>query len=331
MIVAKQSFRATFVLVAASTVLTNPVWSADWPMWRADAQRSASTSEELPESLHQQWSRREGQLKPAWPEDTRLQFDACYQPIVMGQTMFVSSSRNDSVTAVNTNNGEVRWRFFADGPVRFAPVAWQGKVYFGADDGCLYCVDAAQGALVWKFNAAPAARNIIGNERLISVWPVRGGPVLADGKIYFTVGVWPFEGTLLYSLDADTGAVVAVDKSGGSESPAPNHMATMLKDQSPQGYLAANGDNLFIPCGRANVFGVNRLTNQRVGVKYDSKGLTDYHVIAANKWLFHGDKVVDVATQKTLAINAHRPVVDGANIYFASKGQVVAYISSHYV
>ena len=59
----------------------------------------------------------------------------------------------------------------------------------------------------------------------------------------------------------------------------------------------------------------------------DAELFADYRQLLAE-----GDiEVVDVATQKTLAINAHRPVVDGANIYFASKGQVVAYISSHYV
>jgi len=53
--------------------------------------------------------------------------------------------------------------------------------------------------------------------------------------------------------------------------------------------------------------------------------LTDYHASAVGKWLFHGDKVVDNESKKTLSINAHRPVIDNNRIYFASKGQAIAY------
>ena len=59
----------------------------------------------------------------------------------------------DSVTALDSETGEERWTFFADGPVRFAPLAWEGKVYFVSDDGCLYCLSADEGRLLWKFCA----------------------------------------------------------------------------------------------------------------------------------------------------------------------------------
>ena len=98
------------------------------------------------------------------------------------------------------------WQFFADGPVRLAPAAWRGKVYFGADDGYFYCLDADSGKLLWKLLAAPSDRRAIGSERLISVWPVRGGPVIVEHQLYFTAGVWPFEDTLLYSVDLAGGS-----------------------------------------------------------------------------------------------------------------------------
>ena len=62
-----------------------------------------------------------------------------------------------------------------------------------------------RGTLRWRFRAVPSARKILGNERLISVWAVRGGPVLVDGILYFAAGVWPFEGIFIYALDAETG------------------------------------------------------------------------------------------------------------------------------
>ena len=97
--------------------------------------------------------------------------------------MFIASSRNDSVTALDLESGRRKWRRFADGPVRFAPVAWRDRVYFGSDDGHLHCLDAERGDLIWKFRAVPSRRKLLGNRRLISVWPIRGGPVLSDGTV----------------------------------------------------------------------------------------------------------------------------------------------------
>jgi glucose dehydrogenase len=92
-------------------------------MWRCNAGRGAATGEQLPAELHLEWSWKLPPLQPAWSEDPRLQFDASYEPIVAAKTMFLASSRNDSVTALDTETGAGRWRFFADSPVRFAPVA----------------------------------------------------------------------------------------------------------------------------------------------------------------------------------------------------------------
>ena len=128
--------------------------AADWPQWRHDAARSGVTPEELPAELHLRWVREFPMPRLAWPGQAELLFDRSYEPVVAGKTMFVPCNVNDSVTALDTETGEVRWRFFAEGPVRFAPVAGQGKVYFASDDGCLYCLDAANGNLNWRFRGA---------------------------------------------------------------------------------------------------------------------------------------------------------------------------------
>ena len=138
--------RSVAVVVTLSTALgLGRAVRADWPMWRGDANRSASTDEQLPAKLSLTWSRQLPALKPAWPEDSRLQFDAHYEPVVMGSTLFVSSSRSDSLTAIDTSTGAERWKFYAEGPVRLAPIATQGKVYFGSDDGFAYCLSVEDG------------------------------------------------------------------------------------------------------------------------------------------------------------------------------------------
>ena len=112
-------------------VLLRPAYAADWPMWRHDPQRSAATAEELPEQLHLQWSRQLQAPKPAWPNEARLHFDSSYEPIVLGSRMFVGSMVDGSLTAFDCASGEELWRFYSDGPVRLAPVAFGKRVFFG--------------------------------------------------------------------------------------------------------------------------------------------------------------------------------------------------------
>lgn len=303
--------RLLMALVGCLSLLgrDNLLRADDWPMWRCNTGRTAATAERLPTELHLQWSWQFPPLQPAWPEDPRLQFDASYEPIVVGKMMFLASSRNDSVTAIDTETGARRWRFFADGPIRFAPLAHKGRVYFGADDGCFYCLDAASGGLLWKRRAAPTVRHALGNGRLTSVWPVRGGPVLIDDQVHFTAGVWPFEGVVLHTVDAENGEVV---------------QTRTLDGEAPQGYLVGSGNNLFFPCGRDNVYGLNRKTRTPVRVSYQAKGLTDYHVMASGSWLFHGGKVVNVKENRTLPANIHRPVVSDGQVFYAQNGEVLA-------
>lgn len=284
----------------------------DWPTWRFDGGRSASTPEQLPAQLHLQWSNQQPSPRLAWPEDERLYFDASLEPVVAGKTLFVASSRNDSVTALNTENGELRWRFFADAPIRFAPVVVQGRVYFGADDGFFYCLQAADGRVAWKFRTAPSDRRVIGNERFTSAWPIRGGPVVAGGELYFTAGVWPFEGTQLFAIAAD----------GKEPQPRP----VMLPDKiTPQGYLAAGGGHVFIPSGRDTAAGFEIGSGKFVSLNYQSRGKTDYHVTAEQDYLLHGDRIYDVRAKKLLPNAVHRPISTRAAIVGTWQGNVVAY------
>src|SRR5207253_3190868 len=201
-------------LLTALAVSTSPAGlrAADWPMGRYDAQRSASSPQELPAQLRLHWVREYPPQVPAWPDQEKMPFDLAFEPVVLGQTLYFNSSRHDCIRALDVATGGEKWCFFADVPIRVAPVAWDGRVYFSADDGYLYCVDAADGKLHWKFRGGPSDRKILGNERLISTWPARGAPVIVPGApssgiiatnsaganptatVYFAASIWPFMG-----------------------------------------------------------------------------------------------------------------------------------------
>ncbi len=224
----------------------------DWPMWRYNAGRSAASLEELPAQMHLQWVRELAPPKPAWPKSQyRLQFDASYEPVVAGKTIFVGSMVCDRLTAYDTETGIEKWRFYTDGPVRFAPVVYKDKLYFASDDGYLYCLNAKNGSLIRKILGGPARNKVIGNDRLISMWPMRGGPVLYEGKIYFAASIWPFMGTFIHAIDAETGEAIWTNSGSGSTYILQPHSSPAFAGVAPQGYLVASEDKLLVSGGRS--------------------------------------------------------------------------------
>jgi outer membrane protein assembly factor BamB len=185
--------------------------ASDWPMWRSDAGRTAASPEELPGELDLLWERVYSPREPVWDDPLNwdlMRFDRIFEPVLMNGLLFIGFNDSDKMVALDANTGEEKWAFYADGPVRLPAAAWDSKVYFTSDDGCLYCLNASDGSLVWKFRGGPSDQKVLGNRRLTSTWPARGGPVVKDGVVYFAASIWPFMGTFIYALDADSGNVV---------------------------------------------------------------------------------------------------------------------------
>jgi outer membrane protein assembly factor BamB len=225
----------------------------DWPMAGNDAQRSGYTAEALPANLKLQWTHHSPHAPmPAWPVSARLAFDRVFVPIVAEGLVFFGSSADGKVTALDAATGRERWSFFTGGPVRFAPVAWKGRLFVASDDGHLYALGSRDGRLLWKKRGGPSDRLILGNDRVISHWPARGGPVVADGVLYFGAGLWPSDGIFLYALDAETGQVRwCNDQSGSIYMPQPHGGANAESGVAAQGLLVVAGDELLVPTGRA--------------------------------------------------------------------------------
>ncbi|MCC2112749.1 MAG: PQQ-like beta-propeller repeat protein, partial [Hyphomicrobiales bacterium] len=194
--------------------------AGDWPMWRHDAGHTASTDDPLPENLHLEWERRFSPREPVWDDPLNhdlMTYDRIFEPVVLGKRLFIGFNDSDKVMALDLETGAEAWTFYTDGPVRLPAAAADGRVCFTSDDGTLYCVKAETGELIWSFRGAPSARKALGNRRIVSAWPARGGPVLRDGRVYFAASIWPFMGTFLYALDAATGEVVWVNDATGAD------------------------------------------------------------------------------------------------------------------
>lgn len=129
-------------------------------------------------------------------------------PAVAGALVYFGSF-DGKFYALDAGSGAVRWTFETEGERRFAhrnlhglepsgetmpdpwdfylssPAVFNGAVYFGSGDGHIYALDAATGALRWKFRT--------GNV-------VHASPAIADGTVY--LGSWD---SYLYALDAASG------------------------------------------------------------------------------------------------------------------------------
>ncbi|MHC4329384.1 MAG: outer membrane protein assembly factor BamB family protein [Planctomycetota bacterium] len=168
----------------------------DWPMYRRDGLRSGSTKMNVPAELAERWQ-------------VRL---ACQgsQPVIVGGRLWVAEKDAHRIRCLNTANGQDLWSFTAGGRIDSAPTVHEGMVLFGCRDGSVYCLRASDGALVWRFGAAPDNRRVVSYGQLESLWPVQGSVLVQDGVVYFAAGRSSFldGGIMVYGLDATTGRVL---------------------------------------------------------------------------------------------------------------------------
>lgn len=220
----------------------------DWPTHRGDSRRSGVSVESIETPLVERWRHKATHVpQPAWPEMSAKQdvfrqvklgptvvFDRAFHVTVQGQSLYFGSSADDHVYCLDTSTGGIRWSFCTEGPVRLAPTIAKERVYVGSDDGCVYCLAANDGHLVWKRRIGPADRRLPGNGRMISLWPVRCGVVVEDDVVYVCAGLFPSQGTYLCAMRADDG----------------KELWKQQVDISAQGYLVASSSRLFVPTGR---------------------------------------------------------------------------------
>ncbi len=241
-------------LLVVLGLISLTVSGADWPQWRCDAEHSAYTPSSLPSDLTVQWVREFSARQQAWPSPLNqylMQYDRQFEPVVMDDVMVLAFNDADKVVGIDVQSGKTLWTFFTGGPVRLAPALWEGKAYVSCDDGFLYCIRVRDGSEVWKFDAAPDRRHALGNRRVISMWPVRGGAVVEAGRVYFSSGIWPFMGVFLYCVDAETGDVVWVNDYDGLTYRKQPHNSPAFAGIAPQGVFSVTKDFVLAPGGRS--------------------------------------------------------------------------------
>ena len=227
-------------IVGLCVLGVSQVEAKDWPMWRYDSGHTSSSDHSLPEQLQLQWSRQYTPRDQAWDDplnEDLMQYDRIFEPVVKDGRMFIGFNDADKVVAIDVDSGRELWTYNTDGPVRFPGAVWRDVVFFSCDDGYLYCLDAEDGKLRWRFRGGPSERKVIGNNRIISAWPARGAPVVDDDYVYFAASIWPFMGTFIYALDAESGDVVWINDGTSAQYIKQPHSAPSFAGVAPQGVL----------------------------------------------------------------------------------------------
>lgn len=244
--------------------MTFPLMAGDWPQYRYDGARSGYTPETIGVKLSLQWVY-QPRHKPhrAWVGRkyalSRMHFDWVNTAVAAGGMVYFGSSADHKVYALSTATGEEKWSFFTEGPVRLAPAVWKDRLVFGSDDGFFYCLNRQTGKLIWKLRVGPRNERLIGNQRMISRWAIRGGVAVRDGIAYFGAGNWPEEDVFICAVDIATGKYVwRNDNTGALEIDQPHMVCFSRGGVIAQGYVAVTDKDLFVGTGRSTPAAFNR-------------------------------------------------------------------------
>ncbi len=181
---------------AWGTVSSEGAADLEWPMYRADSQRSGATSASVSDDLTPKWEIQLG--------------GNLTQPVVAQDTVYVADKDRQVLYALDAATGKQRWHYPAGGRIDSAPTILGDMVLFGCADGYLYNLRAEDGSLVWRFRGAPEDRLIVVDERLESAWPCHGSVLPHNGLVYFTVGRSSYldGGLSIYALNPETAEIV---------------------------------------------------------------------------------------------------------------------------
>jgi outer membrane protein assembly factor BamB len=260
---------ASFWIGAASFNLVSMACHAkDWPTYRNGNERHGSVpltlnpavkpswTYQAPVAPKMSWGSAEGRMIENQLIGNRNKYDDALQPVVVGDRVYFGSSVDHHLHCLNLRTGEKQWTFAAGGPIRLAPSIDKNKVYFGADDGFVYCLSASDGSLVWKVFGSSSENNwLLARGEMISRWPIRTGVLIDEGRAYFGAGIFPNEEIYVQCVDAETGKSIWKQDHVSELDAGRNSL-------SPQGYLLASKEVLFVPSGGSLPAAFNKSTGE---------------------------------------------------------------------
>ncbi|KAA3611508.1 MAG: hypothetical protein DWQ01_05300 [Planctomycetota bacterium] len=298
-----------------------------WPTYQHDLCRSGVTPNPLPENLELSWVHHPSAApSPSWPAPAdrsfwqrletvkpRVVYDRTFHPVCDRHRVYYGSSSDDQIHALSLDTGQRVWSFATGGPIRFAPHLIQGRLYAVSDDGFLYCLQAEHGTLINRWRLAPEPDMVIGHGRLISAWPPRTGVAVQEERVLATIGLFPSQGTYAMALNSKQGRI---------------GWQKRLDDLSPQGYLLASKQILYVPTGRTQPFALAVEDGEFLG-RFGSPGGS--YALLEESFLATGpgntgqlELSSPISRERLASFPANRMVARGNDAYFQSDRTLTA-------
>ena len=316
--------------------------ASDWPTYMKDRGRVGFTTDGLPEQLTNVWTYQSAEPPHlSWPGpggkvieglklEHRVRYDDVFHVAISGGQVYFGSSVDNTAYCLDLASGRVQWTYVTGAPIRLAPTVESGHVYLGSDDGFVYCLNADNGSLVWKLRAGPRDERILARARMTSRWPVRTGVLVDQDVAYFGAGVFPHENIFIYAVDAKTGMILWKNDTVSQQNAGRD-------DLTPQGYLLATDDILYVPSGRTLPAAFDRQTGQLL---HKQKG--GGKQVGGVEALLDDDHLLSIGEHHVLALDQQSGDIDnryrgrqmtyhGPMAYFADGKELVAIQRQHLV
>jgi len=222
----------------------------DWPTYRHDEGRSGATP-----------------AGAAIPDDAGWRADLggrLTPPVIAGGRLYAAATDRHTVHALDAATGRALWGYTAGGRIDSPPTVHRGLVLFGSADGYVYALRAGDGALAWRFRAAPSDRRIVAYDQVESAWPVHGSVLVHAGALYCTAGrsVFLDGGIRLLKLDPLTGRLLS-ETVMDERDPATGenlqvHVSGLTMPVALSDVLSCDGEHLYMRSQKIDLDG-NRL------------------------------------------------------------------------
>lgn len=252
-----------------------------WPTYRASAARNGFVNASVSASLEQDWQVELGEnLTP---------------PVVADGRLLVADKDLALVHALDAKTGDRLWSYAVGGRVDTPPTIAGNRVVFGSANGYVYCLQADDGELAWRFRAAPADQRMVAFERVESVWPVHGAVLAQDGVVTFVAGrsMYLDGGLRLCRLDLTTGEllgeVVLDDRDPESGEDMQLRIKGLNMPVALPDILSSDGEYLYLRsqamdlAGRRTTFGPGKTGPDHLIAPY---GFTDDSWFHRTYWIF---------------------------------------------
>lgn len=222
----------------------------EWPTYRHDNQRSGYSSAELGSDLSRKWEiKLPGRLSAL---------------VVAGDLVYVAQIDQHKLHALDAKTGQSVWSYTAGGRIDSPPTYWKGRLFFGSADGWVYSLRASDGALIWRYRAAPLDRRLMAFEQLESVWPVHGSILIEKDVAHFIVGRSSFlDGGMWYMrLNPRTGKklgeTVLNDRDPETGEDIQNRLQTLQMPVALADILCTDGECVYLRSQKFDDAGVRR-------------------------------------------------------------------------